>query len=85
MNRSDCRSASDFGVGDHCGVSGRPSAVDRERGASSVAIAARVLRRDRWLEQPLGRLDVQIVGDVEDVSDQRALDRVRAGAAGRDS
>ena len=38
----------------------------------------RLLRREVGIEQPLGRLDGQIVRDVEDVDDQRALDRVGA-------
>ena len=48
-------------------VSRRPSRVRDRR---------RLLRRDRRVEQPLGRLDVQVVRDVEDVDDERALDRV---------
>ncbi len=36
----------------------------------------RLLRRDRRIEQPLGRIDVQVVAEIEDVRDQRALDRV---------
>ena len=32
------------------------------------------------IEQALGRIDVQIVREIEDVRDQRALDRVRLQA-----
>ena len=36
-----------------------------------------LLRRDRRVEQPLGRFDVQVVAEIEDVRDERALDRAR--------
>jgi hypothetical protein len=42
-----------------------------------IRLPAATPRRNR---QPVGRLDVEIVADVEDVRDQRAVDRVRLQA-----
>ena len=48
--------------------------------ANSFDDRRRLLRRDGRIEQALGRLDVQVVPEVEDVRDERALDRVRLQA-----
>ena len=76
---SDWRSAT-TSADDHCGVSATPFAVTVSRPAKQPRDGRRLLRRDRRIEQPLGRLDVQIVREVEDVRDERALDRVRLEA-----
>ena len=69
-------------------VDGQRAAVGRQRATgrrSSLRIAAILRREDGRIEQPLDRLDAQIVRDVEDVGDERHLDRVAAGGGGRRS
>ena len=54
-----------------------PSATTVSRAREQLRDRRRLLRRDRRIEQPFGRIDVQVVREVEDVRDQRAFDRVR--------
>ena len=57
-----------------------PLAATVSRAGEQLRDRRRLLRRDRRIEQPLGRIDVQVVAEIEDVRDERALDRVRLQA-----
>ena len=66
-------------IGDDLGVAplqggGAPVGGDGEAPADQVHDGTRLLRGDRRIEQTLGRIDVQVVRNVEHVRDQRAFD-----------